>query len=80
MEYATSKQLWKLQSLAAERAVLMFATQSEGEPLTEVYLPITKDGASAMIKTMIETNRTLELLKNVKQTNVANKVYGEQDA
>ena len=80
MEYATSKQLWKLQSLAAERAVLVFASQTESEPLTEIHLPITKDGASAMIKTLIETNRTLELLKNVKQTNVADKVYGEQDA
>lgn len=80
MEYATSKQLWKLQSLAAERATLMFATQSEGEPLTEVYLPLTKASASDLIKSLIETNRTLELLKSVKQTNLTNEIYGEQDA
>ena len=82
MEHATSKQLWKLQALAAERSQLMLSTGSEGDILTEIHLPLTKDGASAIIKSLIEGNQTLELLQAIKLADgkLTNKVYGEQNA
>lgn len=81
MEHATSKQLWKLQSLASERARLMTATGTEGEILTELSLPLPKDNACRIIDLMIKANEQLQILLDIKTANeAANKVYGEQDA
>ncbi len=72
MEYATSKQLWKLQSLAAERAELIVMMPDQGEVLTEVHLPLTKSGAANIIATMIKTNESIRALLELRKINAEN--------
>ena len=72
MEYATSKQLWKLQSLAAERAELIVLMPDQGEVLTEIHLPLTKSGAVNIIATMIKTNESIRALLELRKINAEN--------
>jgi len=72
MEYATSKQLWKLQALAAERAELIVLMPDQGEVLTEIHLPLTKSGAVNIIATMIKTNESIRALLELRKINAEN--------
>ena len=72
MEYATSKQLWKLQALAAERAELIVLMPDQGEVLTEIHLPLTKSGAVNIIATMIKTNESIRALLELRKIKAEN--------
>ena len=72
MDYATSKQLWKLQSLAAERAELIVMMPDQSEVLTEIHLPLTKSGAVNNIATMIKTNESIRALLELRKVTTEN--------
>lgn len=73
MEYATSKQLWKIHDIAKQRSRIAIEINEsnftdEIDLLTRVPFPLTKDAASDFIKLMLKEIETLtELLLNYKQ-------------
>ena len=73
MEYATSKQLWKIHDIAKQRSRIAIEINESNftddiDLLTRVPFPLTKDAASDFIKLMIKETETLtELLLNYKK-------------
>ena len=59
--YATSKQLWKINQLAYDYAVLVDQLKKKGELklITQVPFPLNKKAADTMIKTLIAANEKL---------------------
>ena len=67
---ATSKQLWKLNDLAYQRAILVNSIESLGgevdiPPMLSIPMPLFKEAANNLIKVEIEKIGLLEEMKQL---------------
>lgn len=69
--YATSKQLWKINQLAYDYAVLVDQLKKKGELklITQVPFPLNKKSADTMIKTLIAANEKLVEMVEMQKEN-----------
>jgi len=69
--YATSKQLWKINQLTYEYAILVDELKNKGELklVTQVIFPLNKKAADTLIKTLIHANAKLEEMIEMQKEN-----------